>query len=279
MKLGFIDYYLDEWHANNYPAWIAEASDGRMAVTHAYGQIDSPRGVSSRAWCDRHGVRLCGAIEEVVAACDGLIVLSPDNPEQHLQLCGLPLKSGKPTYVDKTFAPDLDTARRIFAIADAHGTPCYSTSALRYASEYADVDRAAIQALRSFGPGSFDIYSIHQIEPVCMLMPAQPARVMCLTSGEAVAMNVQFRDGRYATIDNHPKAPGFRMDVLTRDGVQALAVESAFFQAFIKAMVGFFEEGSTPLVDHRETLRVMALREAGIRALAAPGTWLDVPEA
>ena len=20
--IGFIDYYLDEWHANNYPAWI-----------------------------------------------------------------------------------------------------------------------------------------------------------------------------------------------------------------------------------------------------------------
>lgn len=23
-KIGFIDYYLSEWHANNYPAWIKE---------------------------------------------------------------------------------------------------------------------------------------------------------------------------------------------------------------------------------------------------------------
>ena len=23
-KIGFIDFYLDEWHANNYPAWIRE---------------------------------------------------------------------------------------------------------------------------------------------------------------------------------------------------------------------------------------------------------------
>ena len=26
-KIGFIDYYLSEWHANNYPAWINEAAD------------------------------------------------------------------------------------------------------------------------------------------------------------------------------------------------------------------------------------------------------------
>lgn len=23
-KIGFIDYYLSEWHANNYPIWIKE---------------------------------------------------------------------------------------------------------------------------------------------------------------------------------------------------------------------------------------------------------------
>ena len=24
-KIGFIDYYLDEWHANNYPQFIKDA--------------------------------------------------------------------------------------------------------------------------------------------------------------------------------------------------------------------------------------------------------------
>ncbi len=44
MKLGFIDYYLDEWHANNYPKMIESASGGEMHVALAYGQIDSPIG-------------------------------------------------------------------------------------------------------------------------------------------------------------------------------------------------------------------------------------------
>ena len=51
----------------------------------------------------------------------------------HEELSQLPLKSGKPTYIDKTFAPDYPTAKRIFDLAEANGTPCYSTSALRYA--------------------------------------------------------------------------------------------------------------------------------------------------
>ena len=39
-KIGFIDYYLDEWHANNYPAWIKKATNGEMQVTHAWGMTD-----------------------------------------------------------------------------------------------------------------------------------------------------------------------------------------------------------------------------------------------
>ena len=26
-KIGFVDYYISEWHANNYPLWIKEACE------------------------------------------------------------------------------------------------------------------------------------------------------------------------------------------------------------------------------------------------------------
>ena len=42
-RIGFIDYYLDEWHANNYPQLIKEVSGGELEVTCAYAVIDSPR--------------------------------------------------------------------------------------------------------------------------------------------------------------------------------------------------------------------------------------------
>ena len=121
MKIGFIDYYLDEWHANNYPEWIKEASGGEMTVEYAFAETASPHtGVTTEEWCSRTGITQVGSIEELVEKSDAIIVLSPDNCERHEMLSRLPLLSGKPVYIDKTFAPDLDTAKRIFALADGN---------------------------------------------------------------------------------------------------------------------------------------------------------------
>ena len=41
-KIGFIDYYLDEWHANNYPKFIKDAVGDEFVIAYAYGEIDKP---------------------------------------------------------------------------------------------------------------------------------------------------------------------------------------------------------------------------------------------
>lgn len=38
MKIGMIDYYLDEWHANNYPKMIRELSDGKAEIGLAWAK-------------------------------------------------------------------------------------------------------------------------------------------------------------------------------------------------------------------------------------------------
>ena len=107
MKIvGFIDYYLDEWHANNYPRIINELTEGEFQVKYAYGKIDSPiGGITNAQWAKEQGVELLDSIEEVIAKSDVLVVLSPDNPEMHEELCDLPLKSGKLVYVAKSHNP------------------------------------------------------------------------------------------------------------------------------------------------------------------------------
>ena len=58
-KIGFIDYYLDEWHANNYPAMLKELSNSRYEVTCAYGKIDSPiGGMTNKEWSTKMGIPL-----------------------------------------------------------------------------------------------------------------------------------------------------------------------------------------------------------------------------
>ena len=54
-KVGFIDYYLDEWHANHYPEMLKNASDGNVVAAYAYGMIPSPKtGKTNEEWCREH---------------------------------------------------------------------------------------------------------------------------------------------------------------------------------------------------------------------------------
>lgn len=276
IKVGFIDYYLDEWHANNYPEMLKNASEGKFQVCYAYGKIDSPLGgMTNSAWAEKYGVELLSSIEEVIEKSDVLVVLSPDNPEMHEELCDLPLKSGKLCYVDKTFAPDRAAAERIFANANAHGTKCYSSSALRFSAELDEVDTDAIVKIYSEGPGTYEIYSIHQIEPIVRLMNHRAKRVMFTGTQKHPAMVIEFADGRLAQM-YQGDGLGFQITTVDeKNHAKKYPIQSDFFGLFIKGMVRFFETGEVP-VPAENTVDVIAIREAGMKAMEAPFTWVEV---
>lgn len=276
-KVGFIDYYLDEWHANNYPAWIQAASGGELEVTHAWAEIDSPKGgLTTAAWCEKNGIEQVSSEEALIEACDYLVVLSPDNPERHMDLCRQPLASGKRVYVDKTFATGRAEAELIFENAKRHQTPCFSSSALRFASEYAGVNRETIQSLSSWGPGPLDIYSIHQIEPIVLLMGPDARGVFYTGTREWPSVVVEFADGRRASWSHHGEGCPFAMAIDHVDGsADVFTIESDYFQLFIAEMVDFFQTG-TEKVPHDQTIAVMAIREAALRAARTPGIWITV---
>ena len=277
-KIGFIDYYLDEWHANNYPKFIDEASNGEYKVCYAYGKIDSPKGgMTNKEWAETYQVELLDTIEEVIEKSDYLIVLSPDNPEMHEELCELPLQSGKLVYVDKTFAPDKETALRIFANADAHGTKCFSSSALRFSDELKEIDTDKIYKIYSEGPGRIGNYLIHQIEPVIYLMKSRVKRLMFLGDEIHPSLLIEFEDGRHAQIYQRLKGGlGFALTVVDEQNMASrYEIESDFFALFIKAMLRFFDTGEVP-VSHEQTVDVMAVRTAAIEACNIPFEWVNL---
>ncbi|GAA3404260.1 hypothetical protein ACFFNY_26360 [Paenibacillus hodogayensis] len=275
-KIGFIDYYLDEWHANKYPGWIEQATNGAMRVAFAYGKQDAPGGRTNADWCRDNGIELLRTIEEVVERSDYLIVLSPDHPEFHEELATLPLQSGKPTYVDKTFAPDRGTALRLFATARNHGTPVYSSSALRFAAEYERIDRTGIDMVCSFGPGAYANYSVHQIEPIVSLMGSEAERIMFVGTERSPAWLIGFRDGRQASM-HHFGSAAFSMSIHYGAGKsEAVRIESDFFAAFIRSLTRFFATGEVP-VDPAETIAIMTIIEQGLLAIASPFQWMALP--
>ncbi|MEK8131020.1 hypothetical protein WMW72_24240 [Paenibacillus filicis] len=275
--IGFIDYFLDEWHANKYPEWIAEASGGTLKVAYAYGKKDAETGLSNADWCAEKGIELCATIEEVVERSDYLIVLSPDHPEQHEELARLPLQSGKPTYIDKTFAPDRETALQLFELARQHGTPMYSSSALRYATEYQEAAREGIDAIASIGPGSYANYSIHQIEPIVSLLGSEAQRVMFTGTQASPALLIEFSGGRQAAVRHLSGDAPFQLAVnYGSTGSAVLSPASNFFQLFIQDLVRFFETGQ-PVVEPAETVTVITLIEYGLKAAETPFEWVDLP--
>ena len=135
-KIGFVDYYISEWHANNYPAWIANACQKLGAdyeVAYAWAELDvSPKyGETTAQWCEQKGVIQCNTLAELCEKSDVIVILAPTDPQTHLKYATEVLKYGKRTYIDKTFAPDLATAQQIFALGKKYNTPFFTSSARR----------------------------------------------------------------------------------------------------------------------------------------------------
>ncbi|NOU65403.1 hypothetical protein GC096_15320 [Paenibacillus sp. LMG 31461] len=275
-KIGFIDYFLDEWHANKYPEWIEQASGGTMKVAYAYGMKDAPNGRDNATWCQEMGIELLPTIEAVVENSDYLVVLSPDHPEFHEALSLLPLQSGKPTFVDKTFAPNRLTAIKLFQLAAKHSTPLYSSSALRFAPEYVEASGKEIDTLCSQGPGQYANYAVHQIEPIVALMGTEAQRIMSIGTRQTPALLIGFSHGRQATL-HHIEGSPFLLAMHFEDGSSArITAQSDFFASFIRNLVQFFRTGIST-VEPAETIEVITLIEYGLLAAQTPYHWIELP--
>ncbi len=277
-KVGLIDYYLDQYHAANYPHWLSEASNGEVQAVCAWAKIDKPDGKSNVQCAEEMGVELLSSPEEVIERCDCLLVMSPDCPEMHEELCRLPLASGKPTYVDKTFAPSRAAAQRIIEIAAKSNTPFFSTSALRYAKEYRELPREGIDFVSSRGPGMFSNYAIHQVEPIVCLMGTGVEKVMYTGTADTSFLVLRYRDGRCATMAQMGWECSFAMDVSYRGGnFRAAEVKEEFYPPFIADLSQFFRDG-VARVAPEVTLEIITILEYAWKAKETPDVWLKLPE-
>ena len=274
--IGFIDYFLDEWHANNYPAWIERESHGEYKVAYAYGEIDSPLGGrTTEKWCEDMGIERVDSIDALIKKSDFVIVLSPDNPEMHWPLCQKPLRSGKRVYVDKTFAPTAEIARDLFKLAEAHNTPMFSSSALRFAKELKELPEKEICYALLSGPGNPSNYLIHQIEPMVQLIGEKAKRVQYNGVQGAAGYTVEFESGKLGTA--HLFGNGaFQTTVKFADGELVFIPESTeTFDNLIRAMLHFFETGENP-VNGEETVTIAEILEKAKIAEKNPGTWVEI---
>ena len=281
-KIGFVDYYISEWHANNYPAWFKETTAAlgyEYEVAYAWAQeyVSPVDGRNTDEWCEAMGVTRCQTVEELCEKSDVIVLLAPSNPEQHLQLAQKVLPYGKRTYIDKSFADTVENAEAIVALAKEYGTPFFSSSALRYATELNAVGPCRSMTTMG-GYWSVEEYIIHQAEMIVKKIGvgAREIKGQKITDNE-YTFTIRYDDDRSAGM--HFVKAGLPYTVLMTkgDGSDAVykTVQSDPFKGLIHDMLVFFETGEGA-VDVAETLEVNRIMVAAIKAKNAPDTWVNV---
>lgn len=281
-KIGFVDYYLSEWHAKMYPGWIKEICEAKgldFTVAYAYAEKDvSPvDGKTTDDWCKEFGVEKCDTIDELCEKSDYILVLAPSDPETHLRYAEAVLKYGKNTYIDKTFAPDAATAKKIFDLGEKFNTKFFSTSALRYSDELKEF-KGKCDAATVFGGGSnLPEYIIHQVEILVCLMGVGASEVRVERSADQYNIRVKYSDGRTANIiyaDNYGQPTAF-MPHTEEKGSAYYPAKSPFFKNLLADILEFYSTGKVPFAKE-ETLEVMKIREAIIKAAQTDGRWTKI---
>lgn len=279
--IGFIDYYLSEWHADNYPQWIdnyVKENGLQYKVTHAYGEIDvSPvDGLTTDEWCEKLQIKRAYTIKELVDSVDYVILLAPTNPETHLALCAETFKylNGKSIYIDKTFAPNYEIALEIFKLAKEYGVNFFSTSALRYSPTLIESMNEA-NVTPFMGGSNIDEYIIHQVETIVKFNGVGATKVKAENVDGVVKFEVAFNNGKTAYM-NYSTAFGYDAEIEYKDGTKKkVDLIGGCFQNLINNIVKFFETGKVDF-DNTEILEVMKIRDASLIAKDNLGVWIKI---
>lgn len=262
-RIGFVDLNLDNYHANVFLQALRGSLASRgYTVTGATGTLT----VESRAWAEKNNIPFFEKDAELNAAVDFFMILAPSNPEVHFDLCKRILPFRKPTYVDKTFAPNHDIAEKIFTLADKFDTPMQTCSSLRYTNVQDEMRKAEgkVEHMIAWGGGgSFNEYAIHPVELLISVMGPEATGLMRRGSSERVQLLVEFSGNRTGVVNVFPKTnTPFAASFTTDKATRYIEVDaSKLFSNNQTAILDFFASGK-PNIDRRESLAIMRLLDA-----------------
>ncbi len=264
-RIGFVDYKLDNFHANVFLKAYRTQLKHRGVTVAGCMALEEDGG---RAWATKNDVPYFDDPAQLNENVDCYMILAPSSPEKHLELCRRVFPFGKPTYVDKTFAPDLATAHAIFELADTYNVPVQTTSALRYTNVQAHAKGRSVLHMTAWGGGSsFEEYAIHPIEMVISVMGSGATSLLRRGDAKYSQLLINFDGGSKHGADDHGDRSAtvnvyatdgtpFAAAVTDEKGTKLIEVEtSRLFVDTAAAILDFFEAGK-PNIDRAESFAV-----------------------
>lgn len=278
LKIGMIG--LDTSHviaftkAINDPNATGQLSSMRVVAGYPGGTDIPP----SRDRVDRFtrelremGIEIVDSIPSLLERVDVVLLESVDG-RPHLEQARPVIEAGKPLFIDKPVAGSVKDAVEIFALAEKHGVPCFSSSSLRFAPDviaYQNPEAAErVTGCTVWGPCSFQppmpdlfFYGVHGVEMLFAVMGPGCVEVTRTHTPTTDVVTGVWRDGRIGTFRGLRSGKAeFGGIVFEKDRIVRIE-RSGGYQPLLEEIATFFRSGAAP-VPAAETIEIFQFMEA-----------------
>jgi hypothetical protein len=220
---------------------------------------------------DQYHVEMVDSIEALLEKVDVVLLESVDG-RPHLAQATPVLKARKPIFIDKPVAGSLADALAIFAMAEKYGTPCFSSSSLRYNPALqalkADPKVGAIVGAVSYGPCALEEhhpdlfwYGVHGVESLFTVMGVGCESVTRVQTDGTESVTGTWKGGRVGTFRGIREGKAdYGVLAFGEKGV-GFAQGSGGYEPLLVEIAKFFRTGKPP-VPAAETIAMFAFMEA-----------------
>nr|WP_217598179.1 Gfo/Idh/MocA family oxidoreductase [Oceanicola granulosus] len=215
--------------------------------------------------------------EDVIGQVDAVIVAT-DIGGEHVARARPFVEAGLPVFIDKPLCDSRDDLRRFSRWIDA-GRPILSSSAMRYAKEFAPYHRAThefgrLRHVSMTMAKSWETYGIHALEAIMPITGPGFETIRNTGDGARNILHLRHRDGidvTLAVIRDLSGGAGLLTLAGTEGGVQLRSHDTYHaFAAQLRAAMAWMRSGVAP-VPWAETRELMQLVIGGIESRARGG--------
>lgn len=220
---------------------------------------------------EKFGVEIVDSIEELLKKVDVVLLESLDG-RPHLEQVKPVFRAKKPVFIDKPVAGSLADAIEIYRLARETGTPCFSSSSLRFGPGIheirTDPEFGAVLGCDAYGPCSLEPhhpdlfwYGIHGVEALFTIMGTGCESVTRTTTENTEFVTGRWKDGRIGTYRGIRKGQsGYGAMVF---GTKKIGPSGPYkgYEPLVIEICKFFQSGEVP-VTAEETLEIYAFMEA-----------------
>jgi hypothetical protein len=220
---------------------------------------------------EKHGVEIVDSIDELLKRVDVVLLESVDG-RPHLAQARAVFQARKPVFIDKPVAGTLADAIAIYELARESGTPCFSSSSLRFSPGIAGMKSnpkvGDVIGCDAYGPCHLEEhhpdlfwYGVHGVETLYTIMGTGCQSVTRVqTEGTDLVAGV-WKGGRVGTFRGlRQGASDYGATVFGSRGI-APSGGYAGYEPLVVEICKFFRTGKPP-VSAEETIEIFAFMEA-----------------